>query len=354
MSSDFVQTVLGPVPASELGHTQMHEHLLSDQRVLAARATPSSETGPWIKREVSQDSIRPWDYQWIRRFQGHHAFNLVLDDIDCAVEELADYSALGGRTLVEVTSLGLGRDPDGLAQIARRSGVNIVMGCGYYTNEFHPSHVETLSVDDIAREIVSDIQVGVGSSGIRAGIIGEIGLSWPAAPGELRSLRGAALAQAETGLVMQVHPGRHSDAPNEALEVIAAEGGNVARTIIAHIDRTFASVDQMLNLARTGCYLEFDLFGYESSHYPYAPIDLPNDATRIDFLRRLSDAGHLDQLLISTDIAQKVRLRTFGGEGYGYILESVLPVMARKGFSEDEVRAITQLNPARALAPIES
>jgi phosphotriesterase-related protein len=102
-------------------------------------------------------------------------------------------------------------------------------------------------------------------------------------------------------------------------------------------------------LAETGCYLEFDLFGEESSYYPLAPIDMPNDATRIDYLMQLIKAGYADKMLISQDICSKHRMTKFGGEGYGHILQNVLPMMQRKGMSDDDIQNIFVKNPARIL-----
>jgi phosphotriesterase-related protein len=345
-----VQTVLGPVAPAELGYTQMHEHLLSDLSRFALPVVEPDEGGPWYAREIDQETIRPQDYQWIRRYQRHHRGNLVLDDVDVAVDELADYARLGGRTIVEVTTDGIGRDPRGLAEIARRTGLHIVMGSGYYAHGGHPEHVRRSTVEELAERIVHEVRDGVGSTGIRPGIIGEIGQSWPTHPDEERVLRAAGMAQCETGLAIQVHPGRDVRSPYAALELIVEGGGSAERTIIAHVERTFFSLDEMSALADTGAYLELDLFGYEAGYYPFADIDLPNDTQRIDYLLGLRDRGYLDRLLISSDIVQKVRLKRYGGEGYEHILENVVPLMRRKGLSEDDIAAITTRNPARILA----
>jgi phosphotriesterase-related protein len=351
MRNGHVQTVLGPVAASELGHTQMHEHLLSDLSRFAEPEVTPDENGPWHPREIDHDTIRPQDYQWIRRYQRHHAGNLVLDDVDVAVAELDDYARLGGRTIVEVTTDGIGRNPEGLAEIARRTGLHIVMGAGYYAQGSHPAHVAAATVEELAARIVDDATAGVDGTGIRAGIIGEIGLSWPAHPDEEKVLRAAGMAQSETGLAVQVHPGRDGRSPYDAIRLIVEGGGRAERTIIAHVERTYFSVDEMLRLADTGVYLEFDLFGYEAGYYPFARIDLPNDSQRIDYLARIRDAGHVDRLLVSSDIVQKVRLKRYGGEGYEHILENVVPLMRLKGLSPADVDTITVGNPARALAP---
>jgi phosphotriesterase-related protein len=106
----------------------------------------------------------------------------------------------------------------------------------------------------------------------------------------------------------------------------------------------------MVELARTGCYLEFDLFGQESSYYPLAQIDMPNDATRVDHLRRLIDEGFGERLLIAHDICRKTSLVAYGGDGYAHILENVVPLMHRKGMTQPQIDAILLHNPARVLA----
>ena len=166
---------------------------------------------------------------------------------------------------------------------------------------------------------------------------------------EERVLRAAARAQAETGVALIVHPGRDELAPRRALDIVAEVGGDVTRTVIAHVERTLFSEVALLDLAATGCYLGFDLFGQESSYYPWAPIDMPNDSMRVDMLLGLSRAGHGRRLLMSQDICYRTALRTYGGPGYAHVLAHVLPLMRRKGFSEDEIHTITVSNPAELL-----
>ena len=120
--------------------------------------------------------------------------------------------------------------------------------------------------------------------------------------------------------------------------------------IMAHIDRTLFSLDAMKELAATGCLIEFDLFGQESSYYPFSPIDMPNDAMRIDYLIGLFDAGYGSQLVIAQDICMKTHLTRYGGESYSHILETVLPMMDRKGLGQDQIRTICVENPQRILA----
>ncbi|HEX2317085.1 MAG TPA: hypothetical protein VHJ17_25280, partial [Thermomonospora sp.] len=88
---------------------------------------------------------------------------------------------------------------------------------------------------------------------------------------------------------------------------------------------------------RTGCFVELDLFGQESSYYAFNPdARRPNDRTRIDWLRDLMAAGLADRLLVAQDICQKVHLRRYGGPGYTHVLDSAVPLMRRMGMDEDE------------------
>ena len=119
---------------------------------------------------------------------------------------------------------------------------------------------------------------------------------------------------------------------------------------MGHLDRTVFDVDTLLRIAESGCYLEWDLFGNEGSYYPQANLDMPSDAHRLGFVRRMIDAGYGDSVVLGHDILTKHRLVTYGGHGYGHMLQNIVPTMRRKGFSEAEIRAITVENPAAILA----
>jgi phosphotriesterase-related protein len=339
----IVQTVLGPIGASQLGFTHTHEHLLVDLwQTEATRAFSMSE------RRESEEEIRLDNYYRVRR---HHRLrtDLQLTDERVAIAELERFRALGGVSMVEATSGGIGRDPLGLARISRASGVNVVMGSGYYVKAHHPPEVALLSEQEITDEIIADVRHGAGGTGVRAGIIGEIGMTWPVDPDEEKVLRAAVDAQRETGAALLIHPGRSIAAPLHHMKVVRDAGGDCERTIMSHLDRTLFTVEDTKALAATGCYLEYDLFGQESSYYSLAPIDMPNDATRVDLIMALIAAGYGSKIVVAQDICHKSHLAAFGGEGYGHLLENVLPLMRRKGMSETEIRAVVVDNPASIL-----
>ena len=342
-NSGLVQTVLGPVPPSELGATTTHEHLYID----FAFAYRPAQDSP--SEELADAPITLENLGWIRRHYYSNRSNLQLMDLDTAISEVTKYRDVGGGAIVDATSTGISRNPDALVRISRETGVHVVMGSGFYVEAAHPADMDERGVEDLAREIIGDIVEGVEGSGVRAGIIGEVGCTWPLAPNERKSLLAAAIAQRETGAAILIHPGRHQDAPLEILDVLANGGAEPSRVIMGHLDRTVFEFDALLRIAASGCYLEWDLFGNEGSYYPRAEIDMPSDAQRLDFIRRIADAGYSDRIVLGQDIFTKHRLVRYGGHGYGHILENIVPTMRRKGFPEDVIRAITVGNPARIL-----
>ncbi len=334
-----VQTVLGPVSPDALGPTLMHEHLICDIRHPSERKP--DDLGP----ELALDTVWAINYGTLKA-----ARNYVLDGVETAIDEVRRMVAAGGQSLVELSSGGLSPDPVGLAEISRASGAHVVMGCGHYVHDYQDPANARRTVDDLAAEIVAAVRDGAWGTGVRAGIIGEIGCQAPWTEQERRVMRAALLAQAETGAAVNVHPGRHPDQPQEVADFVRNHGGRIERVVISHIDRTVFDDDRIRRLADAGCVLEWDLFGQESSYYRLADIDMPNDALRLRAIRRLIDRGHLEQVVISHDICYRSRLVRFGGHGYGHIFANVVPLMRRRGFSEAEIDAILVGNPRRLLA----
>jgi phosphotriesterase-related protein len=342
--SGLSQTVLGPVSPQKLGPTMTHEHLLIDFAMMFTLPAEASQ------RHLALQPVTLENLGWIRYNYFSNKDNLELLDIDEAISEILLYKWAGGSTIVDATTIGIGRDPLALARIARATGLNIVMGAGYYVDAVHPQGMDDLTDGDIARQMVREITTGVGDTRIKAGIIGELGCSWPLTENERKVLRGAAAAQRETGASILIHPGRNPQAPQEILEVLAEAGADLTRTIMGHLDRTISDFDTLKKLAGNGCYLEYDLFGQESSYYPLADFDMPSDAQRIDTIRRLIAEGHTEQIVMAQDICTKNRLVKYGGHGYGHILENIVPRMRRKGIAEEDVQAIIVDNPAKVLA----
>ncbi|HKU98139.1 MAG TPA: hypothetical protein VJR58_22800 [Vineibacter sp.] len=334
------QTVLGPVNPAVLGRTLMHEHVLCDIR------PPSTRTENDLGPEITLENVWQLNY-------GHGIARAgrkyMLDLEEVAVRELDLMKQEGGDTVVELTCGGLSPDPAGLKRISEGTGVQLVMGCGYYVNDYQDPRNSARTVHDFAAEIIDQVQVGAWGTDVRAGMIGEIGCQAPWTDLEKRVMRAALLAMKETGAALNVHPGRHEDQPQEVADFIKAAGYPTERVVISHIDRTVFDVERLLRLADTGVTLEFDLFGQESAYYGLSDIDMPNDATRLELIRALIDHGHLERVVISHDICYRTRLSVFGGHGYGHIFRNVVPMMRRRGYSQDELDAILVHNPRRLL-----
>ena len=350
-----LQTVLGPVSADELGVTLTHEHLLVDCTVWYEQPTATSERA-MAEAPVSLDNL--W---WVRRNFLASLDNLRLTDLDVATEEALAFRQLGGGTIVDVTPRGIGQDPLALRAVSAATGLHIVMGCGYYIHAAHPPHVAEWGVEELAEEMLRDLTEGVDGTGIRAGVIGEVGTSDPITGDEEKVLRAAALAHKETGVAINIHPQAWSMAGIGALDIVLAEGVDPARVIMSHCDGTSGrggDADLMTfceAVGERGAYIEFDTFGFESYIDITTRAIAGGDRVSFDFERvaalvKLIEKGYLERLLLSQDVFIKLMLRKYGGWGYGHISQHIEPMMRRRGVSEAEIRMMRVENPARVHA----
>ena len=337
------QTVLGPIAGEAMGITLPHEHLLIDFEVMFKEPANGSERG------LARQPVSLANLGWVRQHFSSNLDNLQLLDETVARDEALLFKHAGGQTFVDPTNRGLARDPLALARVARATGLNIIMGSGYYVAAAHPPDMDTRTVDDVTREIVADLTVGVGDTGVRAGFIGEIGTTWPWTDNEKKVVRAAVAAQRDTGAALMIHPGRHERLPLQIVDFIRKEGADLGRTIMCHIERTIADRAVLLELAATGVLLEYDLFGLETSYYPYNPaFDMPNDGERMRQILALIERGHLAQILMSHDIAYEHCLTKWGGFGYHHLLVNVIPRLRAKGADDRIIQTLLVDNPRRA------
>src|SRR5216684_1809640 len=284
------QTVLGAVAPDAVGVTLPHEHLLIDFTVMFAEPTAASDKGrAWEPVSLS-------NLGWIRQNFNANLDNLRLLDEQVAQDEILLFKQAGGRTVVDPTPKTLGRDPQALARIARATGLNVIMGAGYYVAASHPADLNRRTVEELAREMIADVTAGVGDTGIRSGLIGEIGTTYPWTENEKKVLRAAIIAQRETGAPLMIHPGRHPGMPMELAEFVRKEGGRMAHVLA------------------------------------------------------LVAAVHRDQILMSHDIAYKTSLVKYGGYGYHHLLVNVVPRLRAKGVDAAGLTRLLVENPARAFA----
>jgi phosphotriesterase-related protein len=339
MDRPGVMTVTGPVATDELGITLIHEHIFNDvsswwRDPVESGATERVSSGPVdmsILGELRMDPFANKD-------------NCGMSDFEAAAEELGQFRDLGGRTVVEATGVGVGRDPRALRRVSEVTGLQIVMGSGYYLEGSQPAHMQDMNVADVADEIVRDASDGVDGSGIRAGIIGEIGVSADFSPAERKSLRGAARAQKATELPLAVHlPGWRRYA-HQVLDIVAEEGGDVQHTILCHMNPSGEDFDYQASVAERGAYIEYDMIGMD---YYYADQDAqsPSDEENARNITRLFKNGYGDRMLISHDVFLKMMLTRYGGFGYGYILRHFVPRLVRHGLQDAQIEQLLVANP---------
>ncbi len=339
-----VLTVLGPIEPAKVGVTSTHEHLLIDFSVVFTEPTEASQ------RLLMDEKVSLQNLGWVRYNWTSNRDNLRILDEETSTREAEQFFNAGGDTIVDVTSVGLARDPHALTRISRATGLNIVMGAGNYVHLTHPPEIASLTVEQIAGQIIHDVDEGVGDTGIRSGIIGEIGCSWPWHDSEQKTLKAAVIAQRETGAPLLIHPGRNERAPLELIEAVEKWGGNISRIVMGHIERTVYDRGILNELIATGVYLNFDLFGHESSFYPLAPEShMPADHERIQMVEYVIAEGQKGRILLAHDICSKHRLKTYGGHGFDHIISRIVPRMRARGMSRKTERLILVDNPTRML-----
>lgn len=341
-----VMTVLGPVGSEALGPTLIHEHVLFDltvyHRMLVARGEAALLDEPLDMRHL----------HLVRHNVPSLRDNTLQRDVGVAAHELEQYKRLGGGTVVEVSSIGLAPDPTGLAELARRTGLNIVAGTGYYIGASHPPDLAEKSAEQVAEEMLRDFADGFPGTDVRAGVIGEIGTTEPLTPTERVVLEASGRVQAQTGAALVVHPDskhRSYEPIARTLDMLAAAGAALDRVIVSHCDeRLHESYESYAKLAALGCTLAFDTFG-KQHYYPARGRQYPNDEKRVQTIARLVADGLAGSIALAHDACYKTDLTTWGGDGYGHIPRNIVPRLKNAGVSEEAIQQMTVENPRRLL-----
>lgn len=304
--ADQVMTVLGPIPASDLGVTSMHEHVICD--IFRSGGGPAN----------------------------------ILDDEEMAIEELRHFKAAGGSTIVDVTPLGeYGRDLDALARVSRASGVQIVAGSGFYVDRPHPPVVRELHTEKLAGYLVDDMR----RDGPQPGIIGEVGSNkYGATPSEERSLRASARAARRTGRTVTTHAAL-GDHGLEQLDILLEEGLAPDQIIIGHCDSIWhLDIEVDLRYCEAviarGANVGYDTVGWEEF--------MPDDR-RVERLAALIGRGHAGKIVLGSDTCRRTHYHLLGGRGYDYLLREFVPMLSQAGVSDCDLDRLLIHNPRRLL-----
>nr|WP_181143811.1 phosphotriesterase [Streptomyces cinnamoneus] len=296
-SRPVVRTVLGDVPAEELGVCDAHDHLFLRSPLLPGRE---------------------------------------LDDPGAAEAELRAFAGLGGRAVVQWTPRGMGRRRAHLARLARATGVHLVAATGLHQAAHYDEALLERSWDRLAELFVDDLT----TAPVRAGLVKVAGAFHGLDRHARHVMTAAAHAHHATGAPVAVH----LELGTGALDVLdlLCDGHGVPPTsvVLGHLGRS-PDVRAQLAAARAGAFLAFD--GPSRAHHA-------TDWRLFDSLAALADAGHADRLLLGGDTTTRAA-RAAGGEGPGmpYLLSGLRPRLARE-LGEDFVQRVFVDNPARAFA----
>lgn len=293
-----VRTVLGDVPAGELGVCDAHDHLFIRTPVLPG---------------------------------------LELDDPEGAGERLRDFHALGGRTVVQWTPYGMGRRPADLAALSRAVGARIVAATGLHQAAHYPPESLGRIMPELEELFVSEITDGIGTTGVRAGLIKVAGAFHGLDAHARHTMRAAAGAHHRTGAPIAVHLELGTGA-RDVLDLLCGElGVEPRRVILGHLGRFPDGVAQ-LDAARAGAFLAFD--GPSRAHHA-------TDWRLPEQLAALAEAGFGRQLLLGGDTTVP------GTPGMPYLLRRLRPRLVRS-LGEELLEAVLVDHPARAFALAEA
>jgi phosphotriesterase-related protein len=304
-----VNTVAGPLDTRELGFTLMHEHVL-------VKSPGVVENFPSV-----------WDRD---------------AEMDKAAAKLRDVGNRGVKTIVDCTTADLGRDIQFVAEVARRSGVQIIACTGMYIDV--PRYFYGRSVDAMAELFVGEIRDGIAGSGIKAGIIkcatDEAGMTAQVE----KAVRACGRAHRITGVPITTHTYAAGETGARQQDILAEEGVDLSRVIIGHSGDS-KDTEYLLRLLAHGSYIGMDRFGLD--------MFLPT-ADRVATVALLCRMGHADRMILSHDANSYMDWyerwmieQTAPNWHYNFIPDTVIPALRQAGVTDEQIRQMTIDNPRR-------
>lgn len=303
--------------------------------------------------DVDPGSLGPTDCHDHLFIRGGHAVTLepgyLLDDVSAAVAEAETVLAAGGAALVDCMPLGVGRDADGLVEVASRTGLTVLAASGFHRDAFYPDDhwVRRTGTDALAAIVVSEYERGMGRDGVappdgdrstaRPGVIKVATSGETPTELERRLLVAVGLAAAETGLPVITHTETVAGARAQ-LAALAARGVPAERVVLSHMDR-HADAAELAEICRTGATVCLDWLGR---------TDRRPDEVIVRLAASLVEAGLGDRVVLGQDLARRAYWRSYGGgPGLAHLFATVLPLMTRMGFDRRELDTILVTTPRR-------
>lgn len=275
----IVRTVLGDIAPDALGVTLCHEHLFTNP--------------PRWAREKDSD--------------------MVLDRIEAAIGEVADFDGLGGGSLIEMTTADYGRNAAALHAVAEQTSVNIISASGYQKGIYYPDTVADESAAQVADRFIEDVTVGIDGTAARAGVI-KFGTC---RTDEIRAdERKVQEAVARTHLVTGAPISTHCQAGTlgtQQANGFAALGVDPGRVLIGHLDRNL-DYGYLREVAETGVWLGFD---------HWTKPKYPSDDLRVQYIEQLFSEGHT-RVMVSGDLGRPSYQPHYGGTpGFAGLLKQI-------------------------------
>ena len=302
-----VETARGPVATADLGPTLMHEHIVT-------RSPGVQENWPHL-----------WDREGI---------------LTLAERKLADLHDRGIRTIVDLTTVDLGRDIDLIAKVAQRARVHVIVATGVWwmPQRYFNAH----GVDHVASLFIKDITEGIGTSGVKAAIIKCATDTAGVTPVIENVLRAAARAQKATGVPISTHTWAAGRTGESQQAIFAQEGVDLRRVIIGHSGDS-EDLAYLRGLMERGSTIGMDRFGLDNF--------LPTEK-RVEVLARLCAEGYAAKMVLSHDancwtdmLSEDDKRRTRPKWNYTHISDDILPALRKAGVKEDQLDQMLVHNP---------
>lgn len=334
----MINTVLGEKNKNDLGICSSHEHIFIDMKMCVDEPKEKNQLfykkfDATLRGEVCLDPYAVWD-------------NALIDDFDISLDEIKKFHSYGGNTIVDCTLDEIGRDAEKLKKISSLSNVNIVMGCGHYYKKAHYQYVKDATIESLALEMINDVEKGVKNTGIKAGVIGEIGTSANMFEDEIKVLHAAGIAGEKTKKAIHIHTDLYTENGDEIIRILTSHGVKPEKICIDHVDVKIRP-DYIKRLLDKGVYVEFDNFGKE--FFVTKDRRFAYDLERIKTLKELIDLGYQDKIMVCNDVCLKSMLSYYGGNGYYHILKTVKAMAQEYGIDEKIYNKILSDNVANFL-----
>lgn len=334
MQTRYVQTVTGRIAPEEMGLTSAHEHLIWDDTCYA---------GSSVRNEIRMENLGALWNDLASNME-----NLVQRDETVSVEELGAFAKAGGRTVIDCTNYGLGGDPTCVKRISERTGVNVLLGTGAYLACSLDASMLRMDESMLYSLFMHDLLEGFGDTGVKAGFVGEVGISEAFTDTERRVLVASARAARDAGCALVVHQPGLIRKSHEILDCVKATGMPLKQTVLAHCDVFFADVNFLRSVLQRGVNIAFDTFGLQIVYMQ--KVAFPRDADRLAVIRTLADGGFSDAIVTGQDVCYKVQLQRFGGNGYAHFLHNVVPYARNTGFPDELMAKLLIHNPQKIFA----